>query len=296
MKQYVQTTWFILLAIGLTISTLGVTAQRPDTTRIVVHYKFTHLRDTTNRDNPDRGNMVLLIGKTASAYRSYGRQTQQDIARQTKQPTSFSPGRPSGLVYYQFFREKKLIRKEPIFFSNFVISDGLPVISWRISPDTASLGGLRCQKATCHFKGRDYTAWFCPDLPVSAGPWKLNGLPGVIAEAYDTKKEVCFLFDGIERIEGPFIADNPSADGKPPMNDGPFSHEGNQLIIKLPDNVTPTSEKELERLHELGRKNPQALVRALVGPQESGTPGPKVDLKAEPAPVENNPIELPEKR
>ncbi len=288
MKQFIL---FCLFA----ISTLGATAQHPDTAQVVVHYKFTHLRDTTDRSNPDRDNWVLLIGKTASAYRRYSTQVQQDIARQTKQTPAITATRPSALVYYQFFREKKLARRDPILFTNFVVSEALPVINWHISGETASFGSLHCQKATCHFMGRDYIAWFCPDLPVPAGPWKLNGLPGVIVEACDTKKEVCFMFDGIERIETPVVADDQPSDGRPPMGGGPLIAEGNQLIIKIPANATPTTEKELERLKELGRKDPKALVVALVGPQDPGTPGPKIDMRMAPAPVVNNPIELPEK-
>ncbi|HEY8897785.1 MAG TPA: GLPGLI family protein [Niastella sp.] len=287
--------WSIALAAGLTISAPGTMAQKPDTAQIVVHYKFTHIRDTTNRNNPDSGNWVLLVGKTASAYRRYSTQTQQDIARQTKQPATIAAGRNSALVYYQFLREKKLVRRDPILFTNFVVSEPLPAISWHISNDTASFGSLHCQKATCHFKGRDYIAWFCPDLPVAAGPWKLNGLPGVIVDACDTKKEVCFSFDGIEKIETPVTVNEKPVDGRPPMG-GPLIAEGNQLIIKMPNNATPTTEKELARLNELGRKDPKALVIALVGPQDPGTPGPKIDMVMAPEPVVNNPIELPEKR
>jgi GLPGLI family protein len=289
--------WITLSAAVLTISAFGASAQQPDTTQIVVHYKFMHLRDTTDRNNPERDNKVLLVGKAASAYRSYSHQTQQDIARQIKQVPAITPGRPSGLVYYQFLHEKKLIKKAPLLFTNFLVSEALPVINWHIATDTANFGGLHCQKATCHFKGRDYTAWFCPDLPIPAGPWKLNGLPGVIVDAYDTKKEVCFKFDGIERIGRPFIAGEKHPDGpQPPLPGTPLMFEDDHLIIKIPDDATPTTEKELARLYALGRKDPQALVIALVGSQDPGTPGPKIDMKMAPMPVENNPIELPEKR
>ena len=43
----------------------------PDTARVLVHYKFTHVRDTTDRAHPYTENMVLYVGKSAGAYRSY---------------------------------------------------------------------------------------------------------------------------------------------------------------------------------------------------------------------------------
>ena len=56
------------------LSAVDVAAQQPDTAQVLVHYKFSHLRDTTNRGNPYTENMVLLIGKRAGVYRSYDHQ------------------------------------------------------------------------------------------------------------------------------------------------------------------------------------------------------------------------------
>ena len=44
-KQLIIST--LLIAI-----TASVSAQIPDTAQVLVHYKFTHVRDTTNRDHP----------------------------------------------------------------------------------------------------------------------------------------------------------------------------------------------------------------------------------------------------
>jgi len=45
------------------------------------------------------------------------------------------------------------------------------------SDDTLTVAGYVCQKATCLFRGRDYTAWFSNDIPISNGPWKFGGFP-----------------------------------------------------------------------------------------------------------------------
>ena len=56
-------------------------------------------------------------------------------------------------------------------------------IDWTLSDDTVTIGGYRCKTATCHLHGRKWTAHYAEDIPTSAGPWKLCGLPGLILAA-----------------------------------------------------------------------------------------------------------------
>ncbi|MBL7472907.1 GLPGLI family protein [Robertkochia sediminum] len=81
--------------------------------------------------------------------------------------------------------------------SNYV-KEEIPVIDWKISQETKKIGALDCIKATGSFRGREYTAWFSPEIPVPFGPWKLYGLPGLILEAYDKNKEIYFYFKSLE--------------------------------------------------------------------------------------------------
>ena len=69
-----------------------------------------------------------------------------------------------------------------------------PKIEWKLSNDTKLIGKFTCKKATTFFRGRQYTAWFTPEIPVPFGPWKLQGLPGLILEAYDVNKYVFWYF------------------------------------------------------------------------------------------------------
>ena len=64
-------------------------------------------------------------------------------------------------------------------------SDTLNAQQWTMTDSTREVLGYTCQQATADFRGRRWMAWFATDIPVSDGPWKLGGLPGLILEAYD---------------------------------------------------------------------------------------------------------------
>lgn len=63
-------------------------------------------------------------------------------------------------------------------------------INWVIKKETKEIHRLKCRKATTKFRGRKYEAWFTMDVPVPFGPWKFHGLPGLLIELHDLKKEV----------------------------------------------------------------------------------------------------------
>lgn len=59
-----------------------------------------------------------------------------------------------------------------------------------------------CQKAVCHYHGRTWTAFYATDIPITDGPWKLCGLPGLILRAYDHSNSFIFNCIGIYRDVG----------------------------------------------------------------------------------------------
>ena len=102
---------------------------------------------------------------------------------------------PEGFRYYYTPKEKILYSRDLGFK---YVKDNTIDIPWDIAEETKMIGVYKVQKATAHFRGRDYTAWFTPQIPLPYGPWKLVGLPGLILEAYDTDKEIYWYFKNIE--------------------------------------------------------------------------------------------------
>ncbi len=72
---------------------------------------------------------------------------------------------------------------------------------WKISDSTKTFGGYQVQKATTQFGGRNWVAWFSKDIPIPYGPYKFNGLPGLIMELYDRKKDYYFKVIKSEKIQ-----------------------------------------------------------------------------------------------
>lgn len=176
------------------------------------NYHFVHIRDTTQKNKPYYEDYTLLVGNSSSAYRSADnaaieKKQKEDIQQQVRQAAdpnhlnlTITGYRPvSASEYYQFQNTHKLYIKQ-LLVNSYLIEDELPSIDWKITADTSTIGGYRCQKATTHYKGRDYSVWFCQNLPFHAGPWELNGLPGLILQAEDSRNEVSFTFKGFKDI------------------------------------------------------------------------------------------------
>lgn len=73
---------------------------------------------------------------------------------------------------------------------------------WEVMADsTKTVLGYECMMATTSYHGRDWTAWFTPEIPVHDGPWKFAGLPGVILMASESQGIHSFTANGIEATE-----------------------------------------------------------------------------------------------
>lgn len=119
-----------------------------------------------------------------------------------------------GFIYF-LNREKNISKSRDLGFN--YIKENTPKIKWEITNETKTIGKYKCVKATASFRGRIYTAWFTTAIPLPFGPWKLQGLPGLILEAYDTKKEVYFYFKSIKypyKLKTYIIEPNPYKEGK----------------------------------------------------------------------------------
>ncbi len=102
---------------------------------------------------------------------------------------------------YKNYPEGRMTVTDGLILQDYRYVDSLHTQMWTMGDSTREVLGYTCQQATADFRGRRWTAWFATDIPVSDGPWKLGGLPGLILEAYDEGQQHVFTAVGLERVK-----------------------------------------------------------------------------------------------
>ncbi len=204
--------WVLLLIFSLFHATSFCQSATPEICIGRIYYLFSHKYDSSlNSDSRFKETAVLSYGKNLSVYQSLDRMISEQ--KDAKQKTEVSPDgitRTSLSAFgsmdkYYHLPQKKEIQRIRSFGAPaqlYSMSDKNISINWKIEPEIKQIGNFNCQKATASFRGRNWTAWFCNDIPFGYGPWMLTGLPGLILEAYDQRREVEFLFKEITNVAG----------------------------------------------------------------------------------------------
>ncbi len=96
------------------------------------------------------------------------------------------------------FKSDTLWHQTYILSKPYMVYEMLLKPKWNILDEFKNIDTYVVQKATTRFRGRNYTAWFSSEFPVSFGPWKMNSLPGLILEVYDELNQVHFIVNKIK--------------------------------------------------------------------------------------------------
>lgn len=103
------------------------------------------------------------------------------------------------IVFHDFNTAKKIDQRE-MFDKNFIVTDSIRKLNWKLTGETQTLLGHVCQRAVAQRTGKrtqttmdngkierkeindttSIVAWFTTDIPVPAGPEVQGQLPGLI--------------------------------------------------------------------------------------------------------------------
>ena len=212
----------ILLLASLAVQAI---AREPviDRAHMKCLYRYVYTFDTLKNELRD-DLLILQIGKEVSKCYSYytfqcdslrrtpdGAKVWSELFRRAIEKDGiygdFPHVRMSTYVYKNYPTGQMTIT-DRISLQDYCYVDSLHTQTWTMGDSTREVLGYTCQQATTDFRGRRWTAWFATDIPVSDGPWKLGGLPGLILEAYDEGQQHVFTAVGLERVKDELIIFN----------------------------------------------------------------------------------------
>ena len=158
---------------------------------------YEHIIYDPVKDKTKITNEILEVGPKASRYSLYG----------TYQRDSVVDSYSNGITFGEYMKISKQYgggdlteqikdRKEGLLKSydniledKYYYDEPIPHIDWVLTDEKEEVCGHDCLKAIAHFRGRDWTVWYAPDLTIDDGPLKFCGLPGFILKVEDDKKE-----------------------------------------------------------------------------------------------------------
>jgi len=147
--------------------------------------------------------MVLQIGKEISRFAEVGKIFSDSLLYSTGNTNDLSvlhrivayKTSSNGHIFSNYSIYKNYPTRGDLVFihskgnlgGNYYVKDN-EKMEWTLvnHADTVILG-YRCKKALTHFRGRNYIAWYSMEIPVSDGPYKFRGLPGLILLVHDTQ-------------------------------------------------------------------------------------------------------------
>ncbi|MDE6330117.1 MAG: GLPGLI family protein [Muribaculaceae bacterium] len=180
--------------------------ERLEPALVAVKYNRRVVLDTLDADNRFRNDILTLkCGKTQSAFYSTERRTADSLSHKSDEYFY------AQLNDFNLFKHNANLDKSAIFKNypmgkitvhqrydreSWVYTEDFETPVWTVTDSVANVLDYQCVMAVSDFRGRRWIAWFAPELPISNGPWKLGGLPGLILKAEDSKGH--YSYEAIE--------------------------------------------------------------------------------------------------
>lgn len=156
--------------------------------------------------------MILDITKESSVFMDYQFVVSDSITQQNlkkfQKTGVYEPPKSNMNIDFSFTIIKNYNKGE-IEFIDYIMNGVNPLkigyietalLDWKISNDKTIIDNYKCQKAYLNFGGRDWIAWFTNEIPISDGPYKFNGLPGLIVKIEDSNKNFSWELIGNKKV------------------------------------------------------------------------------------------------
>lgn len=170
---------------------------------------YVNFNDTLEPSDLKFTNTVLTDGSKSGSYKlpyemkTPGAHTVTTFDGKKKVEYYFETDAVKVYVFKDFTENMLIFQSEYSFLikESKTYIDSLHPYNWQLTNEKRILESRTLKKATMSFRGRNYIAWYDESIPLSNGPWKFGGLPGLIIEIFDESFEVYWRLIRLENSE-----------------------------------------------------------------------------------------------
>lgn len=185
-----------------------------DKSSMLVTYRLDILHDTLNSNAVKSTNVMMLqIGTKQDKYFDLHKAKYKEFLASEEnkkrnpgevisEAISLGRGTLNDEIYWNYPKTGVLTATSHMLGNYYLYEEAIPKIQWRMEAGNKTVADYVCKKAVCKLFGRNYTVWYAPDIPVSKGPYKFSGLPGLILEVDDDRNQVSWICIGLEKKAG----------------------------------------------------------------------------------------------
>ncbi len=180
--------------------------EKKDYSEIEVKYNYIFVQDTLNRSSAIYEPMVLLTNGKKSVYYSENYKAAVDgfgekLEDAAKTGNTVDPSAlPKSKVKHNVYKDENKTYISNYLGRNYYTYESPDQLDWEIDhKSTSTIGGYKCSKAVADAGGKKFTAWFTYEIPISDGPYKFRGLPGLILKISDVNNNISFELISIHK-------------------------------------------------------------------------------------------------
>jgi GLPGLI family protein len=118
-------------------------------------------------------------------------------------------------VWYTDFTTSQHISQHLVAGDQFLMSDSLHKIKWRLSNESRVIAGFNCRKAVGRIFDSVYIfAFYTDDIMITGGPMSVNGLPGMILGLTIPRMYTSYIATKVQVVDVPEKSIVPPGKGK----------------------------------------------------------------------------------
>jgi len=197
---------FLIFLLTFSIEIKAQKKTEKNDNKFKIQYELNYVKDTLFPNKKEKEIFTLYIDNNLSKFVSNRKLHIDSLSSKARKDNAFAmsllanlskiPKTNFSFEIYKNSITKEIVVIDKIIKNKYIYKDDYKN-EWILTSDTLTIQNYKCQKSLLNYRGRKYEAWYTTEIPISNGPFKFQGLPGLIIKINDSKRDYSFELIGL---------------------------------------------------------------------------------------------------